>query len=474
MSAAQPESDDSLARAWCLYNWANHAWATPVAAALIGPWMLSLVKQAVGSCGVVIGVGPLVLRGDAFPSAMVAVASVAQLIVLPAVGAHVDARSTKRRWLTKACVGGSVVCAALGLTTSWTWFVAGALFVLGSLAEGVSDLAWQGMLPEIAGPSERDGLSARGSAIGYFGGGVILAINLAIVEMHDSVGLTKEGAVRLCFVACGAWWLSFGLLSLRRLQPHQRRRAAAPAQTWRRLRHDLRLLSGMPNTARYVLAYLFFGDAVSAVISLSAIFLTHESVRRQHHEGDAVPAGTDPGYSVRGPRRCTARRSTGSPVGSTASPGCHPDRVAGSDRVRLGRRTRQGRSGRGRDCHRRVARDHRAAGALAVLSRPVVAQQQRAIIQISSTGRNLANGTAKKAGALDFHTISYHDGQIDLRALQAREALVNSLVAQIVATQSVVRHDSSAWLIPPLANPRDQLGTELAKARRYADLAAIA
>ncbi len=238
--------------------------------------MLSLVKQAVGSRGVVIGVGPLVLRGDAFPSAMVAVASVAQLIVLPAVGAHIDARSTKRRWLTKACVGGSVVCAALGLTTSWTWFAAGALFVLGSLAEGVSDLAWQGMLPEIAGPSERDGLSARGSAIGYFGGGVILAINLAIVELHDSVGLTKEGAVRLCFVACGAWWLSFGLLSLRRLQPHQRRRAAAPAQTWRRLRHDLRLLSGMPNTARYVLAYLFFGDAVSAVISLSAIFLTHE------------------------------------------------------------------------------------------------------------------------------------------------------------------------------------------------------
>ncbi len=276
MTTARPESDDRLARAWCFYNWANHAWATPVAAALIGPWMLSLAKQAVGSRGVVVGVGPLVLRGDAFPSAMVAVAAVAQLVVLPAVGAHVDARSTKRRWLGKACVVGSLVCAALGLTSSWTWFAAGALFVLGSLAEGVSDLAWQGMLPEIAGPSERDGLSARGSAIGYFGGGVILAVNLAIVELHDSLGLTKESAVRLCFVACGAWWLSFGMLSLRRLRPHRRGLAAAPTQTWRRLRHDLRLLSDMPNTARYVLAYLCFGDAVSAVISLSAIFLTHE------------------------------------------------------------------------------------------------------------------------------------------------------------------------------------------------------
>jgi UMF1 family MFS transporter len=276
VTAAQPESDDGLARAWCLYNWANHAWATPVAAALIGPWMLSLTKDAVGSRGVVVGIGPLVLRGDAFPSAMVAVAAVAQLFVLPAVGAHVDARSTKRRWLAKACVVGAIICMALGLTTSSTWFAAGALFVLGSVAEGVSDLAWQGMLPEIAGPADRDRLSARGSAIGYLGGGVILAINLAVVELHDSLGLTKEGAVRLCFVACGIWWLGFGLLSLRKLHPRKRGLAAAPTQTWRRLRHDLRLLSGMPNTARYILAYLCFGDAVSGVVSLSAIFLTHE------------------------------------------------------------------------------------------------------------------------------------------------------------------------------------------------------
>ena len=154
---------------------------------------------------------------------MVAVAAVAQLLVLPAVGAHVDARSTKRRWLTGACVAGAVVCLALGLTTSSAWIAAGALFVLGSLAEGVSDLAWQGMLPEIAGPAERDGLSARGSAIGYLGGGVILAVNLALVELHDSLDLTKEAAVRLCFVACGLWWLSFGLPALRRLQPRRAR-----------------------------------------------------------------------------------------------------------------------------------------------------------------------------------------------------------------------------------------------------------
>ncbi len=266
-----------MAQAWCRYNWANHAWATPVAAALIGPWMLTLAKQAVGSRGVLVGIGPLVLRGDAFPSGMVAVAAVVQLLVLPVVGARVDARSTKRRWLAGACIAGAMVCLALGLTTGSAWIAAGALFVFGSLAEGVSDLTWQGMLPEIAGPSERDNLSARGSALGYLGGGVILAICLALVELHGSLGLSKAAAVRTCFVACGLWWLAFGLPALRHLQPPTRGLAAgAPTGTWLRIRHVVRLLSGMPNTARYALAYLCFSDAVSAVISLAAIFLTHE------------------------------------------------------------------------------------------------------------------------------------------------------------------------------------------------------
>lgn len=82
--------------------------------------------------------------------------------------------------------------------------------------------------------------------------------------------------MRLCFVACGVWWLTFGLSALRQLQPRGRGLAAAPTRTSGRLRHDLRFLSGMPNTARHALAYLLFGEAVAAVISLAAIFLTHE------------------------------------------------------------------------------------------------------------------------------------------------------------------------------------------------------
>jgi hypothetical protein len=105
---------------------------------------------------------------------------------------------------------------------------------------------------------------------------------------------------------------------------------------------------------------------------------------------------------------------------------------------------------------------------------PVVAQQQRAIVQVTAAGRDLANGTSKEAGALDFHSLSYHQGQVDLQAIQALGAPVDSLVSRITATQSVVGRDRSGWLIGPVAGPMNRLDTELAKARRDADLAALA
>lgn len=265
----------SGARAWCWYNWGDHGWATPVAAVLIGPWMLALADGAVGPRGVLVRAGPLALRADAFPSAMVSLAALLQLFVLPAIGARIDTRAAKRRWLAGACVAGSAVCVGLGATHGGAWLAAGLLFLAGSLAEGVSDLTWQGMLPELAGPGDLDGLSARGTALGYLGAGVVLAVNLLIVDLHASLGLSKAVAVRWCFVVSGLWWLGFGLPSLRWLRPRTRGRALAPDRTWRRLRADWRVLVGQRHAARYVVAYLCFGDAMSAVIALASTFLTN-------------------------------------------------------------------------------------------------------------------------------------------------------------------------------------------------------
>jgi UMF1 family MFS transporter len=258
-------------KAWCFYNWADHAWATPVAAALIGPWMLALADNAVGDHGTLIALGALRLKAAAFPSAMITVAALVQLAILPSLGVAADTRETKRTWLGWACAAGSTVCVALAFTGGSEWLLVGLLYLAGSVIEGVSDLTWNGMLPELAPPEDRDMLSSRGTAVGYLGGGLILLVDLLLVDLHGPIGITKSDAVRICFALAGLWWAGFGWRSLRRLHPPARSTGSTPS-----LRGAFRTIRSMPHARRYVISYLLFADGTSAVISLAATFLTHQ------------------------------------------------------------------------------------------------------------------------------------------------------------------------------------------------------
>lgn len=281
VAVAVPATDAHHGRtqvgAWSLYNWAAHAWFTPIAAVLGGPWLLALAKHAAGGDhAVLVGVGPLRLEADAFPSAMVALAAIVQLLVLAPLGSHIDRRSSKRRWLAGCCAVGAVACGLLALTGGGLWIWAGLLFLVGSLIGGVSDLTWQGMLPELSGSGRADHISAKATAIGYLGGGAILALDLVLVGAHDSLGMSQATAVRLCFIIAGLWWAGFGLPALRRLRPQARATAERVGSRWQELVVGLRTLRRMPHTSRYLIAYFCFADAMSAVISLSSTFLTHQ------------------------------------------------------------------------------------------------------------------------------------------------------------------------------------------------------
>ena len=51
---------------------------------------------------------------------------------------------------------------------------------------------------------ERDRVSSRGWALGYLGGGLLLAVNLGVVTLHDAFGLGTGMAVRVCMLLGGA------------------------------------------------------------------------------------------------------------------------------------------------------------------------------------------------------------------------------------------------------------------------------
>jgi MFS transporter, UMF1 family len=259
-----------------MYAWANHGWVTTVGTVLIGPWLLALATTAAGSArGTLFTVGPWSLSAAAFPSFAITVAALVQIPCLPLFGALADGRRSARRVLAWTCAVGAAITMLLATTGGTAWAYAGALFVAGSLVFGATDVVYNAFLPRLSSREHRDRTSSRGFATGYLGAGVLLVVSLALLQFHDFVGVDRTTAVRLCYVLAGLWWAGFGWYAIRGLRE---RRASDDGRrhSVRRLAASLRALGGMPNVLRYLLAYLFFADAISAVIGLSSTYVTHE------------------------------------------------------------------------------------------------------------------------------------------------------------------------------------------------------
>ncbi len=90
--------------------------------------------------------------------------------------------------------------------------------MLGNIGIYGSLTFYDALLPHIARPEELDRVSSAGYALGYLGGGVLLAINLAWIQQPAWFGLPDAGvATRLAFVSVAVWWALFTIPILRRV-----------------------------------------------------------------------------------------------------------------------------------------------------------------------------------------------------------------------------------------------------------------
>ncbi len=146
-------------------------------------------------------------------------ATLLQVLVLPVVGALADRTRRKRELLGRLRLPRRAGHrrARSSSPTAGTGS-ASVLFLVANICFGASIVVYYSLLPEIAGPDERDAVSSRGWAFGYLGGGLLLALNLVLFLNAEALGLTEGEAVRICFLSVAAWWAAFTVIPLRRLR----------------------------------------------------------------------------------------------------------------------------------------------------------------------------------------------------------------------------------------------------------------
>src|SRR4051812_6732692 len=175
---------------WVMYDWANSAFSTTVATTLLGPYLTALAQNALhDENGTVFGFGWFgTVTAKSFFPFCVATSVFLQTFFLPVLGAIADYSHLKKRMMAVFCYIAVVVTCLLFFVTDSLYLTGGMLFIIANLCYGASIVFYNAFLPEITTEDLRDKISSRGFALGYLGGGLLLALNLVLVSWAQGKG----------------------------------------------------------------------------------------------------------------------------------------------------------------------------------------------------------------------------------------------------------------------------------------------
>jgi len=265
-------------RAWAMYDWANSAFVTTIIGAVF-PIYFHEVAVASG------------LTGPEATARYAWITSLSMAIVAlsaPVLGAIADFAAVKKKMLGLFVGVGVIATAAMVLIGPGDVTFASATFVVANVGVASSFVFYDSLLPHIARPDEMDRVSTAGYALGYVGGGLLLAANLAWIQEPEWFGLAgSEAAVRASFASVAVWWLAFSVPLFRRVPEPARRLTAGEsvgenpvAAAFVRLAGTFRELRAFRHAFLMLLAFLVYNDGIQTIIRMATTYGTEIGIGR--------------------------------------------------------------------------------------------------------------------------------------------------------------------------------------------------
>lgn len=264
-------------RAWYAYDWACSAFSTTVVTVFLGPYLSEITSNAAGGDDGSVHPFGITVGAESFFPYVLSLSVLLQVLVLPMVGAIADRTPRKKRMLGLFAYVGAFATMGMYLLEGSNYLLGGGLLLVANIAFGSAVVVYNAYLPDIAGPDQRDAVSAKGWAAGYLGGGLLLVLNLALYTQHERFGVSEGHAVRISILSAGVWWALFTILPMLRLRDRPPTAVVGGggrvlAGGFRQLRATLREARAFPQTLLFLGAYLLFNDGIQTVIALSATY----------------------------------------------------------------------------------------------------------------------------------------------------------------------------------------------------------
>ncbi len=249
--------------AWALYDWANSAFATTVMAGFFPVFFKQYWNAGVAATESTFRLG----LANGLASLFIA-------LLAPVLGAIADRSGARVRMLMGFTVLGAAATAGLALAGEGEWLLATVLYLAASLGFWGGIVFNDSLLLEVAEPDEYDLVSGYGYALGYLGGGLLFALNVAMTLKPAFFGLPDAAAaVRVSFVMVGAWWLLFSLPLALFVRERRQFDPVPPVEAVRRglreLGDTLKAIRGYRPILWFLAAYWLYIDGVNTVMKMA-------------------------------------------------------------------------------------------------------------------------------------------------------------------------------------------------------------
>lgn len=289
MADVASERTTAHQRSWSWYDWANSAYITTTGTVLISPYLTALARNDVcpdldagQSCTENLSVLGVPIAVGSLAPYTITVATIVSAIFLILVGAAADRSQTPTRLMGIFAWVGSAAAMSMFFLSGSNWQLGVLLLVVANLCLGSSIVVYDALLMRIAHPDDRDAVSSRGWALGYLGGGSLLALNLGLLQLHETIGISEAMAVRISLLSAGLWWALFtiipvlGLRKIRGTTSVKVDHGGGLGSTFTQLRGTFAKMRLLPQTLLFLLAYLFFNDGIQTVIYSASLYGSEE------------------------------------------------------------------------------------------------------------------------------------------------------------------------------------------------------
>jgi UMF1 family MFS transporter len=264
-------------RAWAMYDWGISAYETTIVTAIFPIYFVQVAASGLEGS-----------QASAYMGFANSITIAIVAIVSPILGALADYAAIKKKLLAGFLVGGVLAVGAMFLIDSGQYLLGVVLFVLAGIGAQGSRVFYEALLPHIADTDDLDRVSTAGYAMGYMGGGILLAMNLAWILRPDLLGLPAgddlpEAAAtlptRLAFLSVAVWWVLFSIPLFRKVREPSRALEAdeRPGMSpWivaaSRLRETFRELRSYKQASLMLLAFIVYNDGISTMQRMATTY----------------------------------------------------------------------------------------------------------------------------------------------------------------------------------------------------------